>query len=201
MDKNLVTQIGNTVKNWWVLLLVGVLLIILSVVVFMNPVANLLTLATFFSAMLVISGIASAWFSFQNRDALNGWGWNFGGGVLELVLGMVLLSHPGVTMVIMTFLLGFWLIFRGVYLISLAFEMRDYQLPNWGWVLFGGIITAVLAVIVILNPFAGAAAISVWISLGLLTAGLFTVFMSLMLRKAKGRLGDLRERVQERMEG
>ena len=200
MENPALEKIAKTIKNWWVPLVIGILLILLSIYVFQHPIANFVALAMFFSIMLILSGIASMAFAWVNRQAMHGWGWNFGGGVLEAILGFFLLSRPGITMVILTFLLGFWLLFRGAYLVSMAFEMKDYQLPNWGWVLTGGVLTTILAIMVIFKPAVGAIAISVWIGLGLLMSGIFTVVVALMLRRVKHAAIDVRDRVKEKFE-
>ena len=194
---NPIEAIGQRIKNWWVPVLIGVLLILMAIYVMANPVGSLLGLAMFFSIMLIASGLASMAFAWVNRNVMTGWGWNFGGGILELLLGVVLLNRPGATMAILTLLLGFWLIFRSAYGISMAFEMRDYRIKNWGMVLVGGIITGILALCVIFDPFAGAVVISIWIGLALLTSGMFTIFIGFTLRRIKLRINDAKDRVHD----
>lgn len=185
------------VKNWWIPLLLGIGLIALGFWVFRNPGGTLLGLATFFTIMLFFSAIISIVFAVSNRETLQGWGWTLAGGVLELMIAFVLLRNPALAGLALNFLLGFWVMFRGITLVSLSFEMRDYDLANWGWVLVGGILASLLAFFILIDPLTGAVTIAVWAGLALIMAGIVNIFVSLMLRKVKLKVKDLKAALQQ----
>lgn len=190
--ENALQATRSAVKNWWIPMLLGIGLILLGFWVFRNPGGTLLGLATFFTIMLFFSSVASIVFAVTNRETLQGWGWTLAGGILELMIAVVLLRNPALAGLALNFLLGFWVMFRGVTLVSLSFEMRDYQIPNWGWVLVGGILASILAFCILIDPLTGAVAIAVWTGLALIMAGLVNIFVSLMLRKVKLKVKDLK---------
>ena len=175
----------KAVKNWWLLALLGIGLILLGFWVFRNPGGTLLGLATFFSIMLFISSISSILFAISNRETMHGWGRNLAGGVLELMIAIVLLRHPGLAGLALNFILGFWIMFRGTQLISMSFEMRNYGLTKWGWVFAGGLLASIFAFCILVDPLAGAVTIAVWAGLSLIMAGIFNIFVAMTLRRVK----------------
>lgn len=197
MTGEIINKASKAIQNWWLPLLLGIGLILLGFWVFRNPAGTLEGLALFFAIMLLVSSVASIIFSITNRDTLDGWGWNLAGGILELFIAVVLLNNPGVAVLALNFLIGFWVMFRGIMLISFATEMRDHQIQGWGWTLGGGILTAILAFCIFIDPLVGAISVAVLIGMALILAGILHVVVGLVLRKTKLRIREVRSDIRE----
>jgi len=196
MDQNVIQSAAKVVKNWWLLALLGVGLILLGIWVFRNPGGTLLGLATFFAIMLFIASISSIVFAISNRDTMQGWGRNLASGLFELLLAIVLLRHPLLAGLALNFLLGLWIMFRGINLISMSLEMRNYGMGDWGWIFAGGLTSSILAFFILFDPFTGAVAIAVWAGLALILAGVFNIFVAMTLRRVKLKVGEVKEFIQ-----
>lgn len=188
MEDSINQSVRNNLKNWWLLLISGILLVALGILVFAAPAASYLSLSIFFSVSLVITGITEIAFAVSHRQEVQGWVWNFIGGLIDLTLGMYLLANPAVTMATLPFLLGLWLLFRGLLAIGTSFNLRAQGLPNWGWLLAIGIGIVLLAVLIFSNPALGVINIIIWTGLAFITAGAFRIYLSLRLRRLKNRL-------------
>ncbi len=196
MTQNVLQGAAKAVKNWWILALLGVGLILLGLWVFRNPGGTLLGLATFFSIMLFFSAISSIVFALSNRETLQGWGRNLAGGIFELLIAFVLLRNPQLAGLALNFLIGFWVMFRGISLISMSLELRNYGLPNWGWVFVGGTLVSIFAFFILIDPFVGAVTIAVWAGMSLVMAGIFNIFVAMTLRKVKLKAGEIKDFIQ-----
>ena len=196
MTQNVLQGAAKAVKNWWILALLGVGLILLGLWVFRNPGGTLLGLATFFSIMLFFSAISSIVFALSNRETLQGWGSNLAGGIFELLIAFVLLRNPQLAGLALNFLIGFWVMFRGISLISMSLELRNYGLPNWGWVFVGGTLVSIFAFFILIDPFVGAVTIAVWAGMSLVMAGIFNIFVAMTLRKVKLKAGEIKDFIQ-----
>jgi uncharacterized membrane protein HdeD (DUF308 family) len=185
MTQHALQGAAKAVKNWWLLAFLGAGLILLGLWVFRNPGGTLLGLATFFAIMLFISSIASIVFAITNRETMQGWGRNLAGGIFELLIAIVLLRHPLLAGLALNFILGFWIMFKGIHLISMSFEMRNYGLVNWAWVFAGGLLTSVLAFFILIDPLVGTVYIAVWAGMSLVMAGIFNIFVAMTLRRVK----------------
>lgn len=180
--ENAVSKMGKIIKYWWVGVLLGILFLLLGIWVLQSPIESFVTFAIYFAITYIISGIGGIAFSISNRDSIDGWGWQLGGGILELIMGIALISNPGVSMIVLAFFVGFWLLFRGFSTISIALELKRDG-AKWGWVLFSGILTTVLAFMVLMNPLYAVSTLSIFVGLSLIMAGVAQIMIGFQLRK------------------
>ncbi len=195
---NAISKVAHSVKNWWVLLIMGILMILGSIWMFKTPIASFAGIVFFFSMLILISGVLSIFFAFSNKDDLDNWGLYLAGGVLDIVVGFILLKHPAKAVVIFSVFIGLWLLFRGVSSISAAFKLKKDGVENWGWILAVGIFTTIFAIMAVLyKPLLGGAYLAYMLAFAFLFLGIVYVFISLQLKKVKGRVGDAREVIED----
>lgn len=65
-------------------------------------------------------------------------------GVLDMVVGLMLLQHPGIGALTITLLLAALFVFGGIYRFVAALWL---QFPQYGWVALGGLLSFVLGVL------------------------------------------------------
>lgn len=171
------------IKNWWLLTSVGTLLTLLGIWVYKNPIENYMGLSILFSIIIFISGIFEIIFALTNSKIIKGWGWLLGSGIFDLVVGMILISREDITMAILPFIFGVWLLFRGIVQMSRGILLKEAHFANWGWSVFGGLIVVIFGFMVVYNPVLGSATIIVWTSLSLIILGVFTILFSFIIKK------------------
>jgi len=183
--ENVISKIGNTLKYWWVGVLLGILFLLLGFWVLQSPIESFVTFAIYFAIAYIASGIGAIAFSISNREALDGWGWQLAGGILELMLGIALFANPGISMIVLAFFVGFWLLFRGISTISISMDLKKSGGSNWGWILFSGILTAILAFMVLVNPLYAVSTLSIFVGLSLIMVGVAAIMVGFQIRKVK----------------
>ena len=182
---NVISKIKGSVKNWWVFLIVGILLILGSIWIFRTPIGSFINLAMIFSAMILVYGVFSVLFAFTNKDDIDNWGLYLVGGIMDILVGLILLSYPGITIVVLSLFIGFWLLFRGFNTISTALKLKKEGANDWGWILLFGVLVTIFAFISIVNPLIGASYLIFTLSFSILLLGVANIFLSLQLRKLK----------------
>ena len=192
---NAISKVTHSVKNWWMFLVIRILMIIGAIWMFKTPIESFVGLTVFFSMLIFISGILTIIYAIGHRDEIENWGLYLGGGILDIIVGFILLKYPGVTMVLFSLFVGFWLLFRGIFMISSSFKMKKEGVNNWGWILVFGILTTIFAFFAIINPIVGASYLIFTLAFAFLLLGIGNIFISLQLRKVKGKVGDLKEDV------
>lgn len=197
---NVISKVSGTVKNWWVLLIIGILLIIGAVWMFKAPAESFLSLVGFLSTLILISGILTVFFAFVNKDQIDNWGMFLAGGILDILIGFIFLKFPGVTIVLFAMFVGFWLLFRGANIISSSFDLKREEESNWWWVLIMGILTVVFAVMAIANPILGVGYVVYTLAFAFLLLGIANIFLSFQLKKVKTRVGDLKDNIAAKVE-
>jgi len=91
-------------------------------------------------------------------------------GTLALVVGIGALLFPLVSGLTLTLLAGWGFVVSGAFGIWGAFSGRDR--PQWGWVLFFGLVELVLGVWMLANPFAGLVSLTLLAGVLLVLSGL-----------------------------
>lgn len=188
--ENLISKISETLKYWWIGVLLGVLFLLLGFWVIQSPIESFVTFAIYFAITYIISGMGAIVFSISNREVIDGWGWQLAGGILELILGIALLTNPGVSMIALAFFVGFWLLFRGISTISISLDLKRNGGSNWSWVLFSGILTAILAFMVLVNPLYAISTLSIFVGLSLIMAGIAAIMVGFQIRKVSKKVKE-----------
>ena len=105
----------------WALIL-GILLVIGGVVVIAWPGVTFLAIAIIWGVTLLVGGIARVVSAALLRGY--GWGWLVVLGILETILGIVMLAWPDVTAYVILLLIGIYSIIAGIIQIFLSFQLK-----------------------------------------------------------------------------
>jgi uncharacterized membrane protein HdeD (DUF308 family) len=183
METSILKSIKKTIKHWYIPLLVGIFFVIVSIVAFTSPASSLLTLSLLFSLSFTLGGLSEVIFSIANKDHLDNWGWSLAFGIFTLIVGFLLLLNSALSITVLAFYIGFVILFRSIATIGFAMDIKKYGSKNWGGLLILGIIGTIVSFILIWNPLFAGMSVVILIALSFLFAGLFSILLSLQLRK------------------
>ena len=187
MDKlsSLIEQSKQAVRHWWLLLVVGVALLAVGILVFIYPARSYLDLSVLFGWLILFSGVMEVVLAARSRHFVTGRGWMLAGGIIEIILGAILIFNVALSAVTLPIFLGFWLLMRSFSTIGLASDMHVLGIRGSGWTVLTGVLLLICSLWMLLQPLAfGTTAVVVWVGLSLLFAGISTVSLSLQLRSA-----------------
>ncbi len=110
---------------WWSLVS-AVLGIAAGVVLLGWPLSGVLSLTLVLIVFFLIEGVASIMFALEHKRELSGrWGWMLASGIVDLVLGaMVLAGLPSTAVWAIGLLVGINMVFGGAALIAMALHAR-----------------------------------------------------------------------------
>lgn len=187
---NIISQTISTIRNWWVFLISGILLIAASIWVAMQPLESYVALAWLFSILVLVNGISYIYFSISNREFLKGWGWYLAGGLFEVVLGVGLLNYPEVSMIMLPLFVGFWFLFRGGQIIGVSLDLKEYGISDWGWIMLFGVGLTMIAFFMILSPMFAVFNVVYLTAISLLLFGISNIMLAFDLKKVKAQTID-----------
>ncbi|HET8630298.1 MAG TPA: DUF308 domain-containing protein [Thermomicrobiales bacterium] len=111
-------------RNWWVLLLEGLLGIALGLLTFFWPSITALVLLIFIAVWAILTGIMELVAAIELRREIAG-EWLLGlGGVLSVLWGALLFARPGAGALAIAWLIGAFAILFVLSLLALAFRLR-----------------------------------------------------------------------------
>lgn len=179
----------EALKFWWMFLLKGIILILLAFYVFRHPVNALVGLALYIGIATLVTGIILlvATLAGPRDDA---WGWRIAEGIIDILFGLILLSNPALTAAVIPFIVGFWIMFTGIISFVESFRRKREGDSTWWANLLMGILTIFVGYIITSNLFVGTMAITYWIGLGFLIAGIFNIAVSFKLRRVSKALSE-----------
>jgi len=186
-------------KKWWLILIQGILLIILSIYIFNNPVTVLAGLSFWFGLIVLIAGLLGiiAWFSADKsgKESMSLF-WS----IVTAAFGLWLLLNLSATMKTLTIVFGLWMLITGIHLIQSGWSLKKENGLGWIMVVVG-VLSAVVAVMIIFNMGMGAAGISTLLGLQVLLTGIALVILSFVKRSVVGIAKDKLESLKSRVKG
>jgi len=181
----MVDLLKNSIKRWWILLVIGILAIAVGILAFINPLNTFTFLTTVLHIFLIVSGILKIVEVVINRHDIPAWGWNLAAAIIMLVLAVLLVTLPYGPELLLAFLAGFTVIFEGINLIFSSFALRDNGVGGWGWTLALGIITIVLGVWLLSYPIVSMTFVVFLFGFSFLFMGIDLIVSAIALSKLK----------------
>lgn len=175
----------QAVRYWWLLLAGGVILFLIGVVVFAFPVQSYVGMAVLFGWLMLLTGVVETIVAVRNTHYVTSRGWMLAWGVIEIVLGLILVFNVALSSATLPVVLGFWLLMRGFSAVGLGGDMRAVGIRGAGWTILCGILLLLCALGILFQPLVfGSTAVVVWVGLSLLLAGASAALLGLQLRTA-----------------
>lgn len=181
--ENLTKMASRAVMHWWLFLVAGVLCLVTGIVVFVFPLESYVTLSIIFGVLMLVVGAAKLIAAATSGNYFLMKGYVIIGGLLDLILGLFLCIYPGVTLVMLPIMMGFWMLYNSFMLFSFSDDLGTLQVPGGGLITTGGILLLILSVLVLVNPFgAGIATVVVLAGSGLILFGFLLCSLSVKLK-------------------
>ena len=120
----LIENSKQAIRYWWLLLLAGIVLLLTGILVFIFPGRSYLGMSLLFGWVILLAGILEVVISTANRHFITGRGWMLAGGIIQIVLGVILIFNVGLSASMLPFFLGFWLLMRAFSTIGLGGDMH-----------------------------------------------------------------------------
>ncbi len=103
-------------------------------------------------------------------------------GIIYIIAGIYLLMHPVGGLLALTLFLASFLLVYGIFALVLAFRMRPHN--GWGWVLFDGIVTMLLGILIWAHwPFNSDWVVGTLFGISIFVSGITRLMMSLAIRR------------------
>ncbi len=148
----------------------GVALIVLGILAIAVPLFAGAVVTSLFGVLLLLAGVAHLVYAWSARGAgshlLMGLV-----GVVYLLVGIYLILHPARALVTLTLLLAVYFLVEGI--VELVVYFRTRAGHHAGWMLWNGLVTLVLAVVILAQwPFSSVWVLGTLVGISLLMSGI-----------------------------
>ncbi len=145
--------------RWWALVMRGLAGIAFGVLAFARPSFSLLALVIVWGAYAIVDGAFGLVLSIRGARVVPGWGWLLAEAIMSLAAGVATFLWPGLTALVLLWVIAAWALLTGVAEIAMAMRLRRHLRGEW-MLATAGVLSAVFGVILASNPGAGALAVT-----------------------------------------
>jgi len=160
--------------NWYIFLIKGIILIILSIFVFVYPEDTLRTGVVILGVFLFINGMFLFIRGINMKKGDHNWNLLMAEGLAYLISGFLMSIAPMLMAAIVPYMIGIL-----AAIIAAAFR----ESLNRSIRLLAGIIILLLACVLIFKPVLLGLTVVIWLGIILLGAGIFNIYLSIKLRE------------------
>jgi uncharacterized membrane protein HdeD (DUF308 family) len=178
-------------RNWWALVLRGICAVLFGVMAFVWPGITLATLIFLYGAYALVDGVLGVVAAMVGRQP-GGFPWGILlAGVAAIAVGVMTFLWPGLTALVLLYLIAAWAIVRGVFEIIAAIALRKEIEHEW-LLAASGALSVLLGIFLVLSPGAGALALLWAIGAFAIAAGILMIVLGFRLKSAGERLTQRR---------
>jgi uncharacterized membrane protein HdeD (DUF308 family) len=174
-------MLADLARNWWLLAIRGLFGILFGIGAFVWPEATLAALVLLFGSYSLVDGIfaVAAGIGMRGQQGLR---WLMViEGLAGIGLGVLTLLSPGLTALVLLYIVAGWSVITGAFEIASAVRLRKVIAHEW-LLIFAGIASIIFGVFLIASPGPGALSLIWLIGSYALIFGILTVMLSFRLR-------------------
>jgi uncharacterized membrane protein HdeD (DUF308 family) len=168
-------------RNWWALVLRGLFAVLFGIMAFAWPRLTLEVLVLLFGAYALVDGVFAIAAALVGRPRGMPWWALLVEGLIGVAVGIVTFVWPGITALVLLYLIAAWAVLTGVFEIVAALRLRKEIRGEWLLAL-SGILSVLLGVALVIRPGAGALALVWLIGAYAIASGVLLIALGIWLR-------------------
>ena len=101
-------------RDWWAVLLIGILLIPCGIWLVARPFTGFSVISSLLGWALIVLGILELIISSDTGRHERGWGWWIAGGILDIIVGFLLVGNLVLSEIVLPYFFAFILLYRAI---------------------------------------------------------------------------------------
>lgn len=178
-------MVGLFRSEWWIVVARGALAVIFGVIVLARPFAAVTAVIMFIGLFILLDGVLSIVTAVRGRPLR--WGLGLFEGLLGILIGILALTVPGVTAVVLAVMIGAWAFVTGI--LELIAARILSRIGVGAFLGIAGWLSVLLGLAVVFFPRAGVVVLSVILGLYALLYGTSLIAFGLRVRRLTSEQG------------
>lgn len=156
----------------------GAISLIFGLIVLFNPALSLDILVLFFGAYIFVMGLSNLIYALVNRHARPDWTMILFEGIVGMLVGLLIWAWPGITVLILLYIIAAWAIFLG--LVQLIMAVKYSNVLILAFILgLVGILSILFGLYVVVYPAIAEVIIAMLVGVYAVVFGVAFIFMGM----------------------
>ena len=182
-NSSIISVKGKGVRPWFWYVLIGIFFIFSALLALFDPPDFYVALGFVFGLSLLASGVIQTAMSIYESSRENHFfGWEFAIGIMNLIIGGVLLSRAALATEVFVIYVGFSMLLNAVFVSLYAREIHKIKNGSWLGLFILSLIGICLAILIMVDPVIGGITIVGWGVFVLFVLGFSNVAIGLKLK-------------------
>jgi uncharacterized membrane protein HdeD (DUF308 family) len=169
-------------KNWWLLMIAGALLLALGIFALVSPWRAYVKMVHYGGVVLLLNGILLIGVSYTSHSSLREKHWILVESLMDLFFGVILLFNPLLSFIAFPIFIGYWMIGKGILKTIASVRLAGY-IRGWLLICLAGLLSIGSGLLVVYNPLERSDGITLFVGAFGLIMGALYIFDSLRWRK------------------
>jgi len=169
-------SIDRSIRHWWVFLIRGILFILVGIYMIASPIASFIALGFLFGLMILLAGISEL-LGVTRDNHPGSRSWHLALGIIEVIFGVVLMTHVATSVAIIRIIVGLWFIFRGVTLFNVFRVIHTSWLPR-----LGAVLIVIFGLLILFDVVFGSMTIILFAAISFIITGIFNVWLGFSMK-------------------
>jgi uncharacterized membrane protein HdeD (DUF308 family) len=170
-------------RNWWAVLLRGVVAILFGIVALFLPFVTLASLVLVFAAYMLADGVLAIVSAVKAARRHERFGWFVLEGLADIAAAAAAFLLPGAALLAFVILASAWSVVSGGLMLAAAIRLKKAH--GRGWLILGGLGSVAWGVLLALFPAPGLVVLTWWLGAYALVFGASLVALGLTLRRRR----------------
>lgn len=178
-------------KNWWMLVVRGVLACLFGVIVILSPGIALTVMVLLWGAYALVDGVFALIAGFRGREQNKNWWVTVLEGVIGIAAGIVAFLYPGITVLVLLYIIAAWAIITGILEIAAAIRLRR-EIQGEIWLGLTGVFSILFGILLILFPGTGILSLLWLVAIYAFMFGIAMIVLGFRVRGMNNQRGQTR---------
>lgn len=134
-------------------LLTSAILIVLSIFLIIKPDTFISIIMIILGVVSLISGIIQIVLYFKSSKEVKAFSVKLILGLVSIIFGLILIFSPKLILGFIVYIIGLWIILQSIIKFQIAINLKQFVNSSWKIMLILSIITLILGIILLFNPF------------------------------------------------
>lgn len=164
-------------------LITSILLLVLGGLLIFESEATIVSISYIIGGILIALGIVALISYIRNKRSIANTDLDIIYGIVTIILGTLIITHPKALASIMPFVLGISIVISSAGKVQTALELKKTENDAWVMTIIVALLSTICGLILIFNPFAGATMIMQVVGIFIIIYAILDIISTLTIKK------------------